>query len=105
MTIMRIGRDTSKDVFQRHGVDEKEEPVLRRQLRRGAVEKFLATLPPVRIGREACGASHHWGRVLRALGHEGVLIPPQYVNPYLKQSTRCRNIPLGSPPRPACCVP
>ncbi len=85
MTIMRIGLDTSKYVFQLHGVDEKETPVLRRPLRRGGVEKFFATLPPVRIGLEACGASHHWGRVLRALGHEVVSIPPQHVKPYLKR--------------------
>lgn len=40
MTIIRIGLDTSKHVFQLHGVDENEKPVLRRQLRRGAVESF-----------------------------------------------------------------
>src|SRR6202023_3419297 len=34
MTIIRIGLDTSKHVFQIHGVDENEKPVLRRQLRR-----------------------------------------------------------------------
>jgi len=85
MTIIRIGVDTSKHVFQLHGVDEKETPALRRQLRRGEVEKFFAKLPPARIGIEACGASHHWGRALRALGHEVVLIPPQYVKPYLKR--------------------
>ena len=32
---------------------------------------------------EACGASHYWARELRALGHEVVLIPPQYVKPYV----------------------
>jgi transposase len=61
MTIIRIGLDTSKSVFQVHGVDEQERPALRRQLRRGQIEKFFAKLPPTRIGLEACGASHHWG--------------------------------------------
>ena len=42
MTIIRIGLDTSKHVFQIHGVDENEKPVLRRQLRRSEVEKFFA---------------------------------------------------------------
>ena len=59
MTIIRIGLDTSKHVFQIHGVDEKERPVLRRQSRRSEVEKVFAKLPPTRIGIEACGASHH----------------------------------------------
>lgn len=85
MTIIRIGLDTSKHVFQVHGVDEQEQPVLRRQLRRREVEKFFAKLAPTRIALEACGASHHWARVLCGLGHEVVLIPPQYVKPYLKR--------------------
>jgi transposase len=62
MTIIRIGLDTSKHVFQIHGVDENEKPVLRRQIRRSEVEKVFAKLPPTRIGLEACGASHHWAR-------------------------------------------
>src|SRR5713101_541143 len=85
MTIIRIGLDTSKHVFQIHGVDENEQPALRRQLRRSEVEKFFAKLAPTRIGIEACGASHHWARVLHGLGHEVVLLPPQYVKPYVQR--------------------
>ena len=81
MTIIRIGLDTSKHVFQVHGVDENEQPVLRRQLRRGAVERLFAKLAPTRIALEACGAAHHWVLVLRGLGHQAVLIPPQYIKP------------------------
>ena len=32
---------------------------------------------------EACGSAHHWGRQIRELGHEVVLISPQYVRPYV----------------------
>jgi len=85
MTIIRIGLDTSKHVFQIHGVDENEQPVLRRKLRRSEVVKFFAKLPSTRIGIEACGASHYWARVLRTLGHEMVLMPPQYVKPYVQR--------------------
>jgi len=85
MTIIRVGLDTSKHVFQMHGVDENEQPVLRRQIRRGAVEKFFAKLPSTRIGIEACGASHHWARLLRGLGHEVLLMPPQYIKAYVKR--------------------
>ena len=81
--IIRIGVDTSKSVFQLHGVDASEQPVLRKQLRRRAFLAFFAKLPPTRIGLEACGGSHHWGRELRALGHEAVLLPPQYAKQYL----------------------
>jgi transposase len=85
MTIIRIGLDTSKHVFQIHGVDENEKPVLRRQLRRSEVEKFFAQLPPTRIGIEACGASHHWARLLRGLGHAVLLMPRQYIKAYVKR--------------------
>lgn len=85
MTIIRIGLDTSKHVFQIHGVDENERPVLRRQIRRQDVVEFFGKLAPARIGMEACGASHHWARVLRGLGHEVVLIPPQYIKPYVQR--------------------
>jgi transposase len=81
MKIIGIGMDTSKHVFQLHGIDEQGQPALRRPLQRSQVEKFFAKLPPTRIGLEACGASHHWARVLRKLGHEVVLIPPQYIKP------------------------
>jgi transposase len=75
--------DTSKSVFQLHGVDEDEQPALRRKLRRQDLHKFFGSLPHLEIGMEACGASHHWARELQALGHEAVLIPPQYTKPYV----------------------
>ena len=85
MRIIRIGLDTSKHVFQLHGVDENEQTVLRRQLRRSEVEKFFAKQPATRIGIEACGASHHWARALRRLGHEVMMMPSQYIKPYVKR--------------------
>jgi transposase len=85
MTIIRIGLDTAKHVFQVHGVDENEQPVLRRQLGRSEMEKFFGKLAPTRIGLEACGASHYWARLLRGVGHEVVLLPPQYIKPYVKR--------------------
>jgi len=85
MTIIRVGLDTSKHVCQIHGVDENEQPVLRRQIRRSEVAKFFAKLAPTRIGIEACGVAHYWARVLRGLGHEVVLVPPQYIKPYVKR--------------------
>jgi transposase len=81
--LTRIGIDTSKSVFQLHGVDEDEQPALRRKLRRQDLHKFFGSLPRLEIGMEACGASHHWARELQALGHEVVLIPPQYTKPYV----------------------
>src|SRR5215210_4634273 len=81
MSIIRIGLDTAKHVFQLHGVDENEQPVLRRRLGRQEVAPFFAKLPPSRIELEACGAAHYGARVLREMGHAVVLLPPQYIKP------------------------
>lgn len=82
MKIMRIGMDLAKQVFQLHGVDERERVVLRRQLKRHQVLAFFAQLPPCVIGMEACGGSHYWARELRKLGHDARLMAPQFVRPY-----------------------
>src|SRR5215510_6915071 len=84
--IIRIGVDTSKSVFQLHGVDAAEQPVLRKRLRRRQVLEFFAGLEPTKVGLEACGASHYWARELIALGHQAVLLPPQYVKAYVKRN-------------------
>ena len=85
MSIIRIGMDTSKSVFQLHGVDEAERPVLLKTLRRSQVIGFFAKLAPVMIGIEACGASHYWARTLGGLGHQVVLLAPQHVKPYVRR--------------------
>jgi len=84
--ITRIFIDTSKSVFQLHGVNAAESVVLRRQLRRHQMAAFFAKLPPTLIALEACGASHHWARVLGGLGHEVKLIAPQHVKPYVRRN-------------------
>ena len=84
--IIRIGMDTSKSVFQLHGVDAAERPVLRKKLRRRQVLEFFKTLPPTRVGMEACGAAHHWAREIGALGHEVMLLPAQLVKPYVQRN-------------------
>ena len=83
--LIRVGMDTSKSVFVLHGVDAAEKVVLRKKLRRQQVIEFFGKLKPTKIGLEACGAAHHWARELEALAHEVVLLPPQYVKPYVKR--------------------
>ena len=85
-----ISVDTSKHVFTLHGVGDRGEVVLRRELRRQQLEGFFAKLPPMEVVLEACGGSHHWGRVLMALGHRVRLIPPQYVKPFVKRNKNDR---------------
>ena len=83
--IIRIGLDTSKNVFQLHGVDSAEQPVLRRQLSRREMIRFFEKSQPTTVALEACGGSHHWARLLSSFGHEVKLIAPQLAKPYVKR--------------------
>jgi transposase len=83
--ISRIGMDTSKHIFQLHGVNAAEVPVLRKKLRRKEMLAFFKKLAPTVIAIEACGASHHLARLLQSFGHTVKLIAPQLVKPYVKR--------------------
>jgi transposase len=85
-TIVTIGLDLSKSVFQIHGVDDAGRAVLRRRLSRHELVSYFAKLPGCLVGMEACSAAHHWARELSRLGHSVRLIPPQYVKPYVKRN-------------------
>lgn len=84
MKLTTVGIDLAKNVFQVHGVDERGQPVLKKQLKRDQVAPFFAVLEPCLIGMEACGGSHHWARKLQAFGHTVKLMAPQFVKPYVK---------------------
>lgn len=82
---IRIGMDTSKHLFQLHGVDGAEAPVLKKKLRRKEMLAFFSGIEPSVVGIEACGASHHWARELGKLGHEVKIMAAQLVKPYVKR--------------------
>jgi transposase len=79
-----IGLDIAKSVFQVHIEDTNG--IRQKRLRRAQVKPFFAKLPPARIGIEACGSAHYWGRTLRAMGHDVRLIPAAYVKPFVKRN-------------------
>ncbi len=83
--IVTVGVDLAKTVFQIHAISAEGKVLVRRQLRRAEVLKFFAAMPPCLVGMEACASAHHWGREIRALGHEVRLMPPAYVKPYVKR--------------------
>ena len=80
-----IGLDLAKNVFQVHGIAADGTVLIRRQLRRGEVLKFFASVPACLVGMEACATAHYWAREIAALGHTVKLMPPAYVKPYVKR--------------------
>ena len=83
--ITRIGMDTSKHLFELYGVNEAEQPVLRKRLRRKQMIEFFEKLEPTVIGIEACAGAHYWARLLGSFGHEVRLVPPQHAKRYVKR--------------------
>ncbi len=88
MSISMVALDTAKAVMQVHGMNEEGRAELRRKLRRHEVVEFFAALPACVVVLEACGAAHHWGRVLGALGHTVKLIAPEAVRPFVKKGKK-----------------
>ena len=87
MTQTIVGLDTAKSVFQVHAVDGAGK-VSRRKLRRDELVGFFEKLASCRVVMEACGAAHHWGRLLTNLGHEVRLIAPEAVKPFVKRGRK-----------------
>lgn len=79
-----VGIDLAKSVFQLHGNDEMGRTVFTKRLSRKALSDFVANLKPCMIGMEACGGSHHWGRLFIQMGHEVRLVAPQYVKAFVR---------------------
>ena len=68
MSITMIGLDTAKSVFQVHAVDEAGKVAIKRKLRRSELIAFFEKQEACTVVMEACGAAHHWARVLTGLG-------------------------------------
>ena len=81
-----LGIAIAKRLFHAVGMDERGTIVLRKRLSRHALIPFLAKLPPVLIGIEACGGAHYWARRFREYGHEVQLMAPQFVKPHVKSN-------------------
>ena len=88
MSIAMIGLDTAKSVFQVHAVDEAGTTAVRRKLRRSDLIMFFEKQEACTVVMEACGAAHHWARVLIGLGHEVKLVAPEAIKPFVKKGKK-----------------
>src|ERR1700752_4656694 len=88
MSIAMIGLDTAKSVFQVHAVDEAGKVEIRRKLRRNELIPFFEKQEACTVVMEACGAAHHWARILFNLGHTVKLIAPEAVRPFVKKGKK-----------------
>ena len=79
-----LGIDIAKLVFHVVGMDNTGHVVLRKRIARSELLHFITTLPPLRIGMEACGSAHYWARHFREHGNDVRLMAPQFVKAYVK---------------------
>src|SRR6201982_3513519 len=84
MEIRTIGIDLGKTVFHLVGVNARGEVVVRKKCSRTQLLRFTSNLRACLVGMEACGGSPFSGRARREQGHDGRLMPAQYVKPYVK---------------------
>ncbi len=82
-----LGIDLAKQMFHVVDLDDAGNVVWRKRCPRGALMPFVAQMPPVGIGMEACGGAHDWARRFREHGHSVKLIAPQCVKPYVTSNT------------------
>jgi transposase len=81
-----IAVDLAKNVFE-IGISERPGQVTKtRRLSRAKFLSFFAEQEAATVVMEACGSSHYWGRQLEKVGHKVILIPPQYVRPYVPRN-------------------
>jgi transposase len=60
--VSTVGIDLAKKIFHLVGTDTTGRIVWRKRLTRNALVPFMAQLPPVTIGMEACGGAHYGAR-------------------------------------------
>jgi transposase len=84
MQVTTYGVDLAKRVFQVHWVEAQTGEVKRKTLLRQEVGEFFAQREAGVVAMEACGSAHHWGRLLRRLGHQVRLVSAQFVRPFVK---------------------
>jgi transposase len=83
-TITVLGIAIAKLVFHVVAMDDSGHVVLRKRIARRAWLTFIANIPPLRIGMEACGSAHDWARCVREHGHDVRLIAPPCVKASVK---------------------
>ena len=81
-----IAVDLAKNVFEIAVSEQPGRVTERKRVSRRQFASFFAQRQPARVLLEACGSAHHWGRQLREMGHEVVLLPPQYVRAYVPRN-------------------
>jgi transposase len=86
MSSVTIAVDVAKQVFELAVSPSPGRITERLRLSRSQFERFWTARETCRVVMEACATSHYWGRRLRSLGFDVILLPPHYVRPYVRRN-------------------
>lgn len=81
-----IGVDLAKTVFQLALADQHHRVTHTKRLNRRQFHSFFVNHPPTQVIMETCGTAHYWARTLVAMGHCVILLPAQYIRPYVRRN-------------------
>ncbi len=87
--------DLAKNVFQVCALNEHNQLVFNKKLRRHQLSEFMAKQKQTSIYMEACYSSHYWARQFNKMGHQSFLIPAQHVKPFVRGNKNDANDALG----------
>jgi len=87
--------DLAKNVFQVCGLNEHNQVVFNKKLRRNQLVEFIAQQPPSPIYMEACYSSNYWARRFNQMSHQSFLIPAQHVTPFVRGNKNDANDALA----------
>lgn len=90
-----IAVDIAKNVFELAVSHYPGQVAETHRLSRSRFLRFFAQREPADVVMEACGMAHCWARQIQHLGHDVVLLPPQYVRPYVRRNKTDRTDAKG----------
>ena len=84
MSIVNLGIDVAKNVFQLCGLNQAGKPLYTKRVERKLLLQTVANIPICLIGIEASTGGFYWQREFEKLGHKVKVISPQYVKPFIR---------------------
>ncbi|WP_234498126.1 IS110 family transposase [Vibrio maritimus] len=92
MNIKVVGIDIAKSIFQVCVLLQDNKVAWNRKITRTDLMKKLSQFPEnTLIAMEAYASSHHWARQIQHLGFKAMLIPAQFVKPFVRHQKNDAN--------------
>lgn len=89
--ITRLGVDLAKEKIQVYAENKLGKEIFNKQMSRTRFINFISTIPRCIVSMEACSNSNYYARKFKLIGHEVLLIAPQYVKPFVKRNKNDKN--------------